>query len=63
LLLSQIQAGRCLGEKDYRTAEYDFQAPRQKNFKETWPSVATLAAHRPGARQAAGTSSRSTPPR
>jgi hypothetical protein len=40
LLLSQIQAGRCLGEKDYRTAEYDFQAPRQKNFKEARLSVA-----------------------
>lgn len=55
-LLRQIQAGRCLGEKDYRTAKSDFQAPHQKNLRETWQETAD-------ANQAAGTSRRSTPPR
>jgi hypothetical protein len=30
----QNQAGRCLGEKDYRTAKSVFQVPRQKISKE-----------------------------
>lgn len=39
-VLRQIQAGRCLGEKDYRTAELLFQAPRQKFFNGAWRPAA-----------------------
>lgn len=56
----QIQAGRCLREKDYRTADLDFQVPLSKNFEETWQSDHAVASAQTS--QPAGSSSRSTPP-
>jgi len=51
-----------LGEKDYRTADLDFQVPRRKKFRRI-AAIKSRGWRPPDANQAAGTSSRSTPPR